>query len=243
MLRLLLPAAAVAVALSLTPAQATVVSVGFAGTVIGGSGDFNGLFGTSGPIAGNAITGTFSYDNANFNAPSAACTVGCAFWNSADGSMQNGTVTITETINGVTLAWRGVYYSDLALANSTTAGAWEYGAGSGGAVQLFDMESCNIPPPNVLPGYVCTKLVYGMYDHSATIVNSALDPAGMFDLQAAQFQSLGSSWSTPNAYVQWTFQTNSVDVPEPASLAVFVVGLMGLAGLRRRSGGISGASE
>lgn len=214
--------------LASAPVNATVVTGSFAGTVTGGSGDFNGLFGTTGSIAGTAITGTFRYDTANFFTPSPTCTVECAAWDSTDGSMAPGTITMTETINGVTLSWNGVYYNDLLLAYSTTGGSWQYGY----LHQAFEIVAEQSTAFGTTTN--AAQLNLGTFDNSVSIVNSALDPNGPFNLQAFQFVNAGSNWNTPTSNVQWSFSVDTVSAPEPATLVLFAVGIAGVAVARRR---------
>ena len=221
-------AAAMAFVLAAAPVSAAVVNGSFGGTVTDASGDFNGLFGTSGPAAGTAITGTFSYDTANLNAPSPTCTVNCAAWGSTDGSMANGALTIAETINGITLTWNGTYYNGLLLGYSSSGGSWPYNY----LHQAFEIVSEQSTPFG--NGTNATQLNIGTLDNSASIVNPALNPAGPFNLQALQFSNAGSSWNTPTSLVQWSFQVNTIDAPEPATLGLFAVGLAALGVARRR---------
>jgi len=228
-MRKLMPVAAVlAVIMGAAPVGATVVNGSFAGTVTSASGDFNGLFGTSGPAAGTAITGTFTYDTANLYAPSPVCTVNCALWDSTSGSMANGALTITETINGITLIWNGVYYNGLLLGYSTNGGSWPYNY----LHQAFELESEQTTPYGT--GVNAAQLNIGTLDNTVSIVNPALDPAGPFNLQALQFSLGGSNWNTPTSLVQWNFSVNTIDAPEPATLGLFTVGLAALGAARRR---------
>ncbi len=227
----LLPAAAVvALVFGTAPVGATVVNGSFGGTVTYASGDFNGLFGTSGSAIGTAITGTFRYDTANLNAPSPTCPVDCAAWGSTDGSMAPGALTITETINGITLSWNGAYYNGLLLAYSSSGGGWPYNY----LHQAFEIVSEQ--STSFGNGTNATQLNIGTLDNTASIVNPALDPAGPFNLQALQFSNAGSSWNTPTSTVQWNFQVDTIDAPEPATFGSFAVGLAALGALRRRRG-------
>jgi hypothetical protein len=225
----LLPAAAVvALVFGTAPVGATVVNGSFGGTVIDASGDFNGLFGTSGSAIGTAITGTFSYDTVNFNAPSPYCSVNCAAWGSTDGSMAPSALTITETINGITLTWNGAYYNGLVLGYSTSGGSWPYNY----LHQAFEMISEQSTPYGI--GTNAAQLNIGTLDNTASIVNPALDPAGPFNLQALQFSNAGSNWNTQASNVQWSFQVDTIDAPEPTTLGLFAVGLAALCAARRR---------
>jgi hypothetical protein len=228
-MRKLMPVAAVlAVIMGAAPVGATVVNGSFAGTVTSASGDFNGLFGTSGSPVGTAISGTFSYDTANFNAPSPYCTVDCAAWGSTDGSMAPGALTITETINGITVSWIGLYYNGLLLGYSTNGGSWPYNY----LHQAFEIVSEQ--STSYGNGTNATQLNIGTLDNTVSIVNPALDPAGPFNLGALQFSNAGSSWNTPTSLVQWNFSVNTIDAPEPATLGLFTVGLAALGAARRR---------
>ena len=66
--RLGLPAAVLAIVVSLGPAEAEPVTGSFTGTVTNGDaldGSFNGINGTT--LIGESIVGTFSYDTSSFN--------------------------------------------------------------------------------------------------------------------------------------------------------------------------------
>ncbi len=216
---------------SVAPAHATVVTGNFAGTVTSASGDFNGLFGTVGAAEGTAITGTFRYDTAVFGAPSASCTGGCAYWGSTDASIPSGTLTMTQTINGVTLSWDGLYYSGVLLGYSTSGGNWPYNY----LHQAFELLSEQSTPLG--NGTNTAQINLGTLDNTVSIVNPALDPAGPFNLQAAQFGLNASSWNTPTSLVQWGFQIGTVDAPEPSSMALLAIGLLGLHAAYRRASG------
>jgi PEP-CTERM motif len=228
MRKLLLVAATLAVVLCSAPVGATVVNGSFSGTVTVAIGDFNGLFGTSGSAAGTVITGTFSYDTDNFYTPSPVCTVNCALWDSTSGSMANGALTITETINGITLTWDGVYYNGALVAYSSTGGSWPYGY----LHQAFEVLSEDATPYG--DGANTAALTIGTLDNTASIENPGLDPAGPFNLQALQFGLGGSYWNTPTSLVSWNFNIDTIDTPEPATLGLFAVSLAALGVARRR---------
>ncbi|MEI7713169.1 MAG: hypothetical protein WCI94_17160, partial [Rhodospirillales bacterium] len=216
--------------LSIAPTYAIVVTGTYAGTVTGATGDFNGLFGTTGAAAGNAITGTFRYDTAFFNAPSATCTGGCAAWGSTDGSMAGGVLIMTQTINGVTLSWNGVYYNGVTLGYSTSGGPWPYNY----LHQAFELVSEETTPLG--NGTNTVQINLGTLDNTVSIVNPSLDPAGPFNLQAAQFGVNASSWNTSTSLVQWDFQIGTIDAPEPDSVALLAMGAILLHTARRRAG-------
>jgi len=227
-MRKLMPVAAVlAVIMGAAPVGATVVNGSFAGTVTSASGDFNGLFGTSGSAIGTAISGTFSYDTANFGPPSTQSAANSALWTSFDGSMARSALTITETINGVTLSWNGNYYNDMLLAYSSTGGNWAYNY----LHQAFEIIAAQSTPYGTSTD--AAQLNLGTLDNTVSIVNAALDPAGPFNLQALQFSNAGSNWNTPTSNVEWNFQVDTVDTPEPATLGLFAVGLVALGAARR----------
>lgn len=217
-----------AAALYAAPAAAAPVSIAFSGYVTGATGDFNGLFGVAGSPAGTALSGAIVYDPASFNAPSATCTVNCRAWDSTDGSMPNGTVHVSQTINGVTKSWNGVYFSDLLLAYSTTGGTWQYN----NLHQAFELVSETSTPLG--NGTNVVQFNLGTLDNSVSIVNPALDPNGPFTLSNAQFQTNNASWNTATSTVQWDFTLTTIDAPEPGAWGVMCIGLVGLAAGRYR---------
>jgi len=216
------------------PAHATLVSFDFAGAITGQSGDADALFGTSGGIVGQSIVGSFSYDTDGLIAPSPISNSFGRVWDTTDGSMAGSTVLIKMTINGVLLQYTGGYFGDLTIIHgcptTPVCGPWAYGGSS--LTQLFTLASDN----NVPNGANAAQINLGMYDNSANLTNAALDPAGPFNLQAAQFQSNGANWWLPDsaAPVTWDFRIDSsVSVPEPSSLVLLTLCLAGL-GLRRK---------
>ena len=217
------------------PAGATVVNGTFAGVVTTQSGDADALFGTTGGIAGQPVLGSFSYDTGHFNAPAPGSNGFGRAWDSTDGSMDPATVQINMTINGVLLQYTGLYYNDLIVVHGCPGtpgcGPWPYNDWR----QLFSIVSEN----NVPQGANAAQINLGMLDNSADLTNAALDPAGPFNLQAAQIESNAANWWLPGQAdpVTWNFHISSISVPEPAGAGLLAAALLGLAAARRRRAG------
>jgi hypothetical protein len=218
-----------------SPGYASLVSVAFTGQVTAGSGDIADVFGVS-SIQGDAITGSFTYDTGVFGpAQTLGCGPGCAFWDTTSGSLPQGTIQVSETINGVTVTTSGLYYSGLTLGNGNPPGSWPYGANSSGWVQTFQLWSEQVAPNDA--GIDATEINLGTFDPSSDLVNSSLNPGGPFDLAAATVQVDGTGWYSPSGELsQWDFDITSaqVSVPEPASTGLLVAGLIGLGVARPR---------
>ena len=214
------------------PAGATVVNGTFAGTVTSQTGDTDTLFGTTGGIVGLPVLGFFSYDTDRFHAPAPGSNGFGRAWDSTDGSMDAATVQINLTINGVLLQYTGLYYNDLIVVHGCSGtpgcGPWPYNDWK----QLFSLVSEN----NVPQGANAAQINLGRLDNSADLTNAALDPAGPFNLQAAQIESNGANWWLPGQTdaTTWNFSISSISVPEPAGAGLLATALFGIAAARRR---------
>jgi hypothetical protein len=207
-------------------ARAGVVSVSYTAVVTTQSGDIQDLFGMA-SIIGDTISGTYSYDTAAFGA-SRDCGAGCAAWDSTGGAVPNGTISMSQTIAGVTLTVNGMYYNGLLLGNAATPGDWQYNGD--GWIQTFQILSEQTTPYATVDAI---EINLGRLDDAATLVDPGLMPGGQVNLGAASVQSNGTDWATAAGAASWGFAVDQTDVPEPGSLMVLATGLVGLAACGR----------
>lgn len=221
-----------AIVIAAPGARATLVTESFQGVVAAASGDVNTVFGTTNGIIGRAVGITVSYDMAQFGVPGPGSNTIGHFWDSTDGSLPNGAVRMTQTINGVTLTYDGVYYDTVLVAygcpGTTSCGPWDYSNWN----QIYGAAAETQTPY----GINAAQINLGAYDSALMMTNPALDPAGPFDFAETQVQSDGANWFTPTGDAQWTFQ---IDLPEPAGLAPVLLGAALLSQrLRRKPAGL-----
>ena len=214
--------------LGLMPASATEVSWSFAGTIIDQSGDVAGLVGLSGSVIGAPISGSFGYDTGVFGSPSAVSNSVGHVWDSTDGSLPNGVLRISETINGVTFGFDGLYYNGMVLAyGSSGGGAWPYSDWT----QAIEVVSEHRTPY----GIDAAEINVGRLDEAVALVDPALDPAGPFDLGALQIDVNTTNWFTAAGLASWSFAIDRVEpIAAPGGSALLGVGVAGLATMRRR---------
>jgi hypothetical protein len=198
-------------------ARATVVTEALQGIVTGQTGDVDALFGTTGGIIGRRIAVTIRYDTGVFGAlPSGSNAFG-HFWDSTDGSLPNGAVRMTQTINGVTLTYDGRYFASVLVAygcsGAVACGPWPY--------SLWTQTYGVVAETATQSGVSAAQINLGALDSSVTVTNPALDPAGPFDLAAAQVGSNGANWVTPTLAAGWSYD---IAVPEPPAIGVLTLG-------------------
>jgi hypothetical protein len=210
-------------------ASATLVSESFQGIITSQSGDVDALFGTSGGIIGSTVETTVSFDTAAFGVPGPGSNGFGHFWDSTDGSLPNGVVRMTQTINGVTLIYDGTYYDNTLVTygcpGGTPCGPWAYNTWT----QNYSAVSETSTPY----GIDAAQINLGMLDDSAAMTNPSLDPGGPFDFGAAEIGSNGANWVTATLAAEWDYQ---IMVPEPAMLGPLVVGAAVLSKRLRRAG-------
>ncbi len=218
--------------LAATPGRAEVITGGYTAVVTQQGGDVQAIFGVA-SILGDAITGSYSYDTSAFGT-SGDCGAGCAQWDSTTGTLPNGSITMSQTLAGLTFTVNGLYYNGLLLGNSNVPGNWAYGANSSGWTQTLQMWS----EQNTSFATVdAITINIGRTDQALTLVDPGLTPGGAINLAAAANQSNGSNWATAAGAASWNFTIDTTPVPEPGSLALLATSLALLPRRRRQQQG------
>jgi hypothetical protein len=200
-------------------AHATLMAGTFSGTMTAGT-DQNNLFGggADSDLTDDAVTGTFVYDTTKF---SAAAPVGGTETYTATAT---GALTITITIGSVTYTFQDRANSSIYLDPSSTSEVTLVANDTAPGVNATFELDVGIPDTPFVTGNSLT----GTYD-----ANSLGDSV----IQSSTFQIENSD---PTQVVSdGTFNVNSIAVqsqavPEPASVALLVVGLAGITCIRRR---------
>ena len=215
-------------------ASASEVSWTFSGVITGESGDVGNLVNVAGSVVGLSITGSVSYDTGVFGTPNTFGTSVVAAWDSTGGTLPNGTLTITETINGVTFGFSGAYYNGLLLAyGSPGSGDWPYSDWT----QAYEVLSETSTPW----GVDAAEINLGRPDETVALVDPSLSASAPPNLAAIQDQVAGTDWFTAAGPASWGFDiTEAQEVPEPGALGLLGVGVAGLGAARRGRGDARG---
>lgn len=221
------PAAALALAAALlvTPAaQAAPVVITYAGTIRQANADTATLFGLApGAVIGTPVSGRIAYDTSAFRAPSPTSGPGYDGWGSTDGSLAQSAITVTQTVNGITLTYDGFYYNGLLAA--TSMGLYPYGF-YGQALEIVSETDTHW-------GTNAAQFNFVSDDPASGLMNPARNPAGPFNLNAALQSNFffGFSWNTPDLQAQWILTIPTAGIPEPAGGLLLLPALLALMGL------------
>jgi hypothetical protein len=202
-------------------ARADIMSGSFTGTMTAGTDEDN-LFGLGddSDLTGDAVTGTFVYDTTLF---SAGAPVGGTVQYTATSV---GALTVTLTINGVTYTFQDRANSSIYLDPSSTSEVTLVANDSATNVSAtFELDVALPDTP-----FVTSNSLTGTYN--ATALGDSI-------IQNSEFQIINSD---PTEVVSdGAFNINSISVqqqsqamPEPASVGLLMVGMAGIAGIRRR---------
>jgi hypothetical protein len=216
-------AAAAALGLLVAPltAHAVVIDGSFAGTMDFGT-DTTGVFGTPGAdLTGDAVAGTFSYDT-DLLSSSISGTV-----NDATGIP--GAVTATITILGSTYTFTDPTSSGVNLDTSASEITVSNGNFVGTNNETFSIDALDLTNPFITSTDVMAQ---NFADAAATLFGS-----GSFSIAD------GSTPIAAGAFVLSSIDAAPGSVMEPASMAMMLVGVLGLAAIRKRSAGSDRSSS
>jgi|GEM_PF-4447049 hypothetical protein len=218
-------AAALALAAALlvpAAAQAVPVLISYSGTIRQANADTATLFGLApGSVIGTPVSGRITYDTSAFRTPpSPTSGPGYDGWNSTDGSLAQGAIVVTQTINGITLTYDGIYYNDLLAATST--GLYAYG--------FYGQKLGIVSESNSPSGVNVAQFNFVSDDPASGLMNPARNPAGPFNLYAA-LQSdffFQAGWNTPDLNASWVLTIPDASIPEPASGLLLLPAMLAL---------------
>ena len=210
---------ALAIACSL-PANAVVVNGGFSGEIFSCCGDPTGFFGTGGDLDGLPITGTFTYDTAKVPPPQTSGPETIY----SDPTFSTDFLRFTVTINGRTYTSGQVPLSpgiqSISVINNTD--------------QLqIDSERLGVNASETLSlrfisdvDFLSSTQIPTQFDFVASGVG--LNPVGFFAFELPNGDAADARFSIATGFAR------ELQVPEPATLSIVSLPLIGLAALRSR---------
>lgn len=213
------------------PAGAAVVSGVFSGTITY-SNNAEGLFGATASLIGQPISGTFSYDTAQLPTRDPSSTATRSAW--VEASPVAPTMTMSQTVNGVTVGYGGGYYQNLTINHGNPPLISNVPG-----YQLWNLISDDIGPADVWEHF--SSIEIGSSDDSTIFIGDPSDPAVSFSLSPPAGFGKGTWSDTADcpsgpACRAWEFTITqiSASVPEPSGLGLMAVGLAAWVGRRRR---------
>lgn len=215
MSRSILIAGAMAALLGTSAAHATLMRGTFAGTMDSGT-DTTGVFGTaSANLAGDTITGTFTYDTAKFGTSVSGGV------NTATGS-STGALSVTITINGHSHTFTDHTSAAITLDTNLSDANYANSNVQGTSVS----ENVTVDLENLIASFVNST--------SLTAPFSTNDPADSSSTSTFFINDTGPSLAASGSFTVASLTVQAVASPEPMSLALVGVGVLGIAGARRR---------